>query len=191
MAIDRIGQIVGSVRGSVVAAFAVLCSPLMIVAQGGDPVSIDDPDAYLVYRAVLGTSRSEIVVRQQTIVNPTCSAGGEAFEHDWREVLAAYLTDNARTWMLRAEPLRATSLRVVPGETLSQSFGPDFWRAFPDGYVRVSAIGFDTARTRALVYVERVSRTGTRGTSAALEKVNGVWVLASRTDIDPCTMIVD
>jgi hypothetical protein len=172
--------------GLMVFVSAALQAP-SVEAQAG----VTDPEAYAVYRSLPLSAGSEIVVRQETIVNPTCSAGGSAFERDWRGVLENYRRENARGRTLVAELFGSSSFRVVPESVLSKSFGPGFFGAFPNGYRRFSAIGFDATRTRALVYVERIDRLGTRGESMAREKIDGQWVLSTRRDIELCTMIVD
>jgi hypothetical protein len=48
-----------------------------------------------------------------------------------------------------------------------------------NAYIRVSAVGFDDTKGRALVYAEYLQRSGTRygggGRYYFLEKVNGSW----------------
>ena len=92
--------------------------------------------------------------------------------------------DLARQELLPDRDLRHPYL-VVPRRDIMALFSktggnwPEFYRRYPDsgGYVEVSAVGFDRAKTRAMVYMaHHCGGLCGGGTHHLLEKVDGAWV---------------
>jgi hypothetical protein len=150
---------------------------------------VDDPDAYAVYAAILPRERVRaFVVRAETGMMRPCETSGSEYD-EWKPVVDNYLEENAsRRLLMRRAPL-VDPYSVVPESEIEASFsliergpreGPwtGFYRRYPGsgGYVELSAVGFDAAKQRAMVYVAHYCGTLCGGgRSHLLEKVDGEW----------------
>jgi len=176
---------------------AILASfTLRAIAQSSlAPKPIDDAESYAVYAALLPSqwtvrvARAKILVfQQETTTYPRCMPSGTPREVDWQAVMESFRAENAEGRVILAgydlrlpyvvvasTDIRAT-FREVPNDPMFGWSG--FYKRYPDsgGFMQVSAVGFGTARTRAMVYMAH-SCGGLcgGGTYHFLQKINGAW----------------
>jgi hypothetical protein len=158
------------------------------------PKPIDDTESYAVYAALLPSqwtvrvARAKILVfQQETTTDSPCMPSGTPLEVDWRDAMESFRAENAEGRVIlpgydlglpyvvvAAADIRA--LREVPNDPMFGWSG--FYKRYPDsgGFMQVSAVGFDTARVRAMVSMAH-SCGGLcgGGTSHLLQKIDGVW----------------
>ena len=184
--------------GTAVVSVLVL-SVLDSQAFAQQPVPIEDPDAYAVFAVVLPKERVKaFVVRAETGKMRPCVTSGTEYE-EWKPVVESYLRENAvRRVVLSRPPLVAPYL-VVPMSEIEASFraiegdrlGPwaGFYQRFPssNGYTELSAVGFDAAKQRAMVYVAHdCGMLCGGGRNHLLEKVDGEWREVASSEIAGC-----
>lgn len=98
---------------------------------------------------------------------------------DWESVGSNFKRENARTWLLRAAlpveiPYRLIARAEIQADDARLAVKyPGIWQRRPGEmeYAAVSAVGFNTAKTKALVYI----RLRGRGTFHAMELRDGKW----------------
>ncbi len=170
---------------------------------------VDDPEAYAVYAAVLPTEwvvksahAKKVVLRKETGTNPRCLPTGTPVETDWKPVIDNYRIENAAARSLQAEFDVGVPYAVVTDNEIKASFtdarnDPNlgwggFYKRFPDsgGFVVASAVGFDSAKRRAMVYVTHScgSLCG-GGTYYLLERVESVWQLVQVPGLRNCLWV--
>ena len=150
--------------------------------------SIDDPEAYVVYERALSVLQWPVtVVRRETTIgfphglaNVVCDPYlSPDYDESWLEVLDDYVRQNSIKRTLR--PLFA--FKLVASEEIDNAFRdtPYDWTRFfseidRNGYAAVSAVGFDKAKLRAIVY-SAVHCGGTcgGGMHTAWQKRGGRW----------------
>jgi hypothetical protein len=149
---------------------------------------VDDPDAYAVYAAILPREQVKaLVVRAETGMMKPCETSGSEYEK-WKPVVDDYLEENASRRLLMSRPPLVDPYLVVTEAKIEASFGVveggprsiwgGFYQRYPNsgGYVELSAVGFDEAKQRAMVYVAHYcGMLCGGGRSHLLEKVDGVW----------------
>ena len=158
-------------------------------AQQNDPIV--DSEAYRILSDLIprawawGTTSGELVLQRETTMELKCTAGVLPEDPDWGTAVRDFREQNARTRLL-LEPM--LSIRV-PHRLISRSEieaddarlalkrpGSSNWRPGSMAFVAVSAVGFDAAKTRAIVYV----RGRDSGAMKFLERHEGKWVRSSR-----------
>jgi hypothetical protein len=161
---------------------------------------IDDPEAYAVYATLIGwenhTAKAKpLVIQRETATNNWCTLSGAALEGDWKPVVEDFKRQNAPVRFLAPDRDLEVPYIVVPVKDIRAFFkqgGGDwqaFYRRYPDsgGYVEVSAVGFNQAKTRALAYMaHHCGGLCGSGTHYLLEKVNGAWREAKVAGVSTC-----
>jgi hypothetical protein len=194
----------------VVGSLALLLVGSAGVARGiQEPMAlaVDDPEAYVVYATLLpdewtirDAKAKRLVIQEETATNWECMPSGDAMKTTWKPVLDAYRVANAQPHrILPNEPL-GIPYDVVPAKTIALSFDKrvangvsdgwsGFYRKHPDsgGYLQMSAVAFDAAKMRAMVYIAH-SCGGLcgGGTHHLLEKVEGAWRAATIPGLSQC-----
>jgi hypothetical protein len=175
-----------------VAAFLALMAVGACAAPPPQPeplsVSIEDPEAYVVYEHAIALLRWPVTVfRRETTIgfplppnNVVCDPYlSPDYDESWASVLDDYVRQNSIKRTLR--PLLA--LKLVSSEEIDKAFrdSPYDWTRFfndigPNGYAEVSAVGFDKGKTRAILHSAlHCGPTCGRGMHTAWEKRNGAW----------------
>jgi hypothetical protein len=149
-----------------------------------------DPDAYAVYSIHLSGARPERrVVPAPLIIQATTESWDppncfpEPLKPEWEEVLAAYRRQNAKSWTVQRRLQLDAPYELVSKEAIRASFGPDAnWEAFDrahpgsGGYIMLSAVGFNAAKTRAMFYAGySCGNLCGAGTVHFFEKADGTW----------------
>jgi hypothetical protein len=184
---------------------ATIAAPFVIVAALAaqtptpQPVPIEDPDAYAVFAAVLPKERVKaLVVRAETGKMLPCVTSGAEYEQ-WKPVVESYLRENAARRVVSSRPPLVAPYIVVPVSEIEASFRTiegdplgrwaGFYERFPssNGYTELSAVGFDAAKQRAMVYVgHHCGMLCGGGRNHLLEKVDGEWREVASSQIALC-----
>ena len=170
---------------------------------------IRDAEAYLVYGSLVADAAAapldrtkRLVFKRETSVMSECVPTGKSIDTVWRPVVDHFKSENASTRTLSGGQPLGHSYTVASSADLTSAFkdaakDPDFgwsgfYRRYPGavGYFEVSAVGFDPAKTRAMVSIQH--RCGALCGKAAyylVEKVKGVWREAELPDVSRCFII--
>lgn len=158
--------------------------------------TIDDPEAYAVFeQALLHLGWSAILLRQETTIripsfrpdNLRCDPYLNPTHDEWLPVLDDYIKQNGRARTLRPLFQHPAQFRLIPSAEIDNAFRdtPYDWTRFfsqldSRGYMEVSAVGFDPAETKAVVYgAVHCGGTCGKGVHTTWEKLNGQWVQAA------------
>ena len=154
-------------------------------------VSVDDPEAYVVYEHAISALRWPVTfLRRESAIgfprapdNVVCDPFlSPDYYESWAPVLDDYVRQNSIKRTLR--PLLA--FKLISSEEIDNAFRDSSydWRRFfneisPNGYAEVSAVGFDKGKTRAILHSAlHCGPTCGRGMHTAWEKRGGRWELA-------------
>jgi hypothetical protein len=165
-------------------AFA-LVRALRAAAQALEPVA--DPVAYAIYAVLLppawGT-RSILLLQQETEVSSRCNSSVPASDPEWEAVENNFRQENSRARVL--QPMLPTEIpyRLIPRADILADDArlalkyPGVWERRPESmeYAAVSMVGFNSAKTRAMVYMHLRSMGGIH----MMELREGKW-LGSRS----------
>ena len=171
------------------------------IAQAPAPRPIDDPEAYAVYASlipshwvVLVANASRLVFVDEASTEPErCMPSGELLEtDDWLPVVEDFKSENAEPRAVLPGRNLGIPYVVVSREEVRQIMGfgwTNFYDRFPQsgGSVYVSAVGFDAAKERAMVYMGNFcgSECGEER-FYFLEKVAGSWREAKLPGVKIC-----
>jgi hypothetical protein len=182
----------------------VTAIPAASSQQAFAPLLVIDDESYAVYGEVIGHTPSDkpFLLNQETTTRqnfPDCDISGR-WEQEWGSVVANFIEVNsARHLLLPNRPLGRT-YTLFRWAAVSRRF-PELrqgdWRAFYavhemdfGGLWSVSAVGFDAAKRRAVVYVEQArGPRGTRGETHFLEKPGADWREADWRDVGEYIMV--
>jgi hypothetical protein len=179
------------------AALGVLLpmTPPRVLAQSG--TVIEDPEAYAVYASVLPArfdsadqDLTRIVLFRETYAMMQClpEAGPE-----WTAVIENYKTENARARTLQPgfdlglpyTLLSGAALNTLIAESTAKTFAQ-----FPNGKIlSFSAVGFNQAKTRALVTVQFDCGVQCGGGSHILREKDGNEWVQPKTNAPTCSWI--
>jgi hypothetical protein len=152
------------------------------------PPSYVDEDAYNVYSSILPHS-SPLVVREATTAYDLCEVPlDEQAEKILRPALDNFTRVNSEPWLLRQSLdyglLSEQEIRTIFGSDMSQLRSGNAWQTFYrhhpsyQGWIEVSAVGFNSDKTVAVVYIGyQCGEECAGGEFKALEKKNGTWQL--------------
>ena len=166
-------------------------------------IRLDDEEVYRVYASLLPNEwptrvarAKTLVLQEETEIETKCMPSGTPGEMGWRIVVEDFQRQKAT--VRRILPARdiGSDYVVVAKADLREIFEADLsdsWRSFYDrfpdsgGITYVSAVGFDPAKTRAMVYVAHVcGRLCGGGTHHFLEKQDGVWREVEVPGVEQC-----
>ena len=163
-----------------------LVGPGALAGQEPSPLAVDDPEAYRVYAFLLSTewprnaARPKVLLIQQETTRWDC----------FGKPLETALADRYTTWKPVLDAYRAANQAVrtvLPGQELgfpsTVATAREIGRAYSNwgGYIQVSAVGFDAAEMRAMLYMAHPCGGLCGGGSLhLLEKVNGDWRQAAK-----------
>ena len=164
--------------------------------------AVEDPEAYAVYAAVLPAGPdakrrqpTRYVVRRESV---RCTLTGEPEDPAWRPVIANYATANAQLRVLREGFSLGRPYTVVPQAEIEALFVPveQGWARFFEryagvqGYDAMSAVGFDTAKTLAVVSVENHCHyLCGHGRTVFLRKTSGAWQPTAVPGVQGCEWV--
>jgi hypothetical protein len=184
---------------SIAATTFLLISSYMISTAQTIATSYDDPDAYAVYDAIVVNEwpvriakAGKLVIQAETSDYPAiggnngiCLTPAVGEESTLGPLIEAYAEANKRTSLLRRKFDLPYGYEIVPQETIAAIFkekGPagwkDFYKKYPNsgGSIELSAVGFNSDKTLALVYVgHSCGGLCGGGTYHLLKKTDGKW----------------
>jgi hypothetical protein len=166
---------------------------------------VDDPEAYAVYASLLPNEwivrvqkAQMLVILEETVTNWECMPSGPPLQTTWKAVLDDYKAANASVRRIRAGQPLGLPYEVVPARVIRATFEATipntdrwsgFYRKYPrsGGILQLSAVGFDRARARAMVYMAHdCGGLCGGGQHYLLEKVDGAWRSAEIPDLVQC-----
>jgi hypothetical protein len=194
---------VGSVS-SILAVFVVTGRPAPGQSASAPSPVITDPEAYAVYAAVLPHSVLQenhpepVAIQLETFPGPAGCPSEASITAEWRAAVEDYRKQNAQTKFVRPGFDLGKAYSLIPWAEVRQMLTAEGylspaaprsnapgWRVFsrfPGGSVIVlSAVGFNSERTRALVSVQRncILKDGGLGCESThtvgLRKKDGRW----------------
>jgi|SRR5688572_3123042 len=155
--------------------------------------SVTDAEALRVYAFVVPAlwatrSKEPIVLRRETEnveAMKQCRASAPSPDPDWIAVQKSFVQENARRKVLPQalpfnEPYRLIGLAEIEDLDVRLALKyPGVYNERPDSppYVAVSAVGFNSDKTKAMVYV----RLRDRGMLQGLELRDGQWMTAPKS----------
>jgi hypothetical protein len=151
-------------------AFIAFLLTLWIAAALAQPAATartyDVQESYQIYSLLLpyeqsyGVAKGTLVIQQETVSRPDLlrpCLTPEAF-NQFKDAIADYNHINRKPWLLQRrfqieKPYEIVSSQSI-GASLQANGWEGFYRRYPDsgGYLVTSAVGFDKARNRAVVY---------------------------------------
>jgi hypothetical protein len=149
------------------------------------PAAYQDPDAYAVYATALAQAKPDRarIILSETVAFPRCFPKGQAMsEGAWAEAAQHYLAENKSPRTLRRSFDMKGAYVLLPMQDWKGYFQKSdwaaFWKRYGEGssYVRLSAVGFDGSRTKALLYSD--SACGPKcaqGSYKLFTKFGGRW----------------
>lgn len=188
------------VRGAIALSCLVLGVP-HVSAQAADVRPIDDPESYAVYSALLPDApmrqmrRKMIVIEAEATANPGCWPSGPPIETEWKGTLESLHAENAHARTILPGFTLSVPYVVLPKADIMAIFtGPladwrPFYERYPDsaGYLRLSAVGFDTDRTKAIVYIAHsYGGWGGEDSYQLLRKLAGRWQETQLPGVNTC-----
>ena len=156
----------------------------LVQPMSGQPLKpITDPDAYAIYATLLPSiwKRSdELIVLVQETTTESCRVS--RLPEGWDGVQEDFDRQNTNVWALQPV-LPLSDYRLIPRAKIQAADArlkeeyPGIWQRRPGSmeFAAVSAVGFNAARTKALVYI----RLRSSGQIYLMERRDGQWV-ASR-----------
>jgi hypothetical protein len=163
------------------------------VQAPASPAVIIDPDAYEIYAKFLPqpSERQTIpLVLQETTISAASCLSRAMPDAEWQTAQDDFSRKNGRVWLLRpvlpgVRPYRLTPRAEIDADDARLAIKYPGTRQNRPGsidYLAVSAVGFNAAKTKAIVAVrERLS-----GGTYYLERRDGEWVSGG---LDPCVWI--
>ncbi len=162
---------------------------------GQEPEILRDPDAYALYGLLVppywsGRSKQAILLQRETENVRGCKGQPVAPNSDWQSAVENFHEQNTRVYAL--EPLLPTDTpyRLIPRAEIEADDArlalkyPGIWQRRPESleYAAVSAVGFNSDKSKAVLYV----RLRGRGDIFFMEKRDGQW---SRAPVPACGWI--
>jgi len=165
-------------------------------APSQEAAAYNDPDAYEVYSAILPqewpwrvAKAQALAIRTETEPYKMCGHPDSESDRPQQPLVAAiadYEKENQKEWLLQKQFEISKPYELVSKEEITTAFNEGVglgWRTFntrhPDshGWVELSAVGFDSSKTVAIVYVgHHCGGLCGGGTFHVLQKIDGKWM---------------
>ena len=181
---------------------ALTLASVLFAGGAAQQPPLSDRDTYAVYAALFAKSGASSVERRPLVIrsdtrtrfNISCLPSGRAIAGDWKPAMDDFLRQTASQRFLNQSLLVvevpfeiAAWSEIMTGEDTG-----DGWKNFrarwpkAEGYYDVTAVGFDPARTRAIVYIGFHSGAGRgEGRYHFIEKIGG-WSEVVLDGVDAC-----
>ena len=165
------------------------------------PETYLDPEAYVVYGAVLPENwafgnwfrrADALIIEQETQKDgrlPGCLPSVTGPREAWRDALESYKKENQSPKLLARQFPIDKHYELVPGSVIAEAFKGKGWNGFyeryphSEGIINLSAVGFNSDRTKALVFVVHYcGNTCGSQSYIFLEKKSDKWTTVTFTD---------
>jgi hypothetical protein len=182
-----------------VVLFSVAGLSIALAGQAETPV---DPESYAVYRTLIpfhGLGKGRIVVRRETFADRRCFPKGRPLAEEWKPVVHDFVEQNSRPRTLQPGFDIGRDYMLVPSKDIEAEFigaptgdWSTFYARYPNsgGFIELSAVGFDSTKTRAIVYgAHHCGGLCGKGAYHLMEKTGGQWREANINDVEFCLWI--
>jgi hypothetical protein len=174
--------------------FLLITLPLLPQSAGVTkdelPVSYTDADAYEVYSTIIPSEWPLLVAHSKTLVITSSTKGYKMClspEQESAEIIGPAISDyvrlNEKTWLLQQKFSLERPYRMLSSDESKAIFKEggweDFYRQYPDsgGMIELSAVGFNTDKTVAVVYMgHSCGMLCGGGGFHVLQKKDGKWI---------------
>ena len=180
---------------AVVTAFVGACAPSFRFKKDARPVVVDQ-EAYAVYAAVLAAEPAElpmprvVAAETQRLRVSGCGPTVENASNPWRGAVDDFLAQNNTPHrILPRIPAPSSSYVVLTRDQIARRVRST---GHGGGHIEFSNVGFDTARTRAIVYREHVCHGFVdcgNGGDLFLEKGSDGWRTVKPVGVTGCGWI--
>ena len=153
------------------------------------PTPMTDADAHAIYALLVPAmwarsgSKGVLLLQRETVTPYVCRGRPAPHDPEWDAIETSYAQANPPVQLLPITlhlgvPYRFVAQSTIAAEDARLKRKYPGYNSLPGAtpYAAVSAVGFNRARTRAIVYV----RLRDRGEVHSLEKRDGRWVHAAR-----------
>jgi hypothetical protein len=133
-------------------------SPTLPTATPKEPY--EDSEAYEVYSAIIPTVppnpkwQTWFIFHETTPHVPDVPTAPAPSQELITDAVNSYLKANARSWFLRDRFKLSKPYRLLTREQMNEMFPPTSMEPFYERYIKLSAVGFNANKTRAVVYME-------------------------------------
>jgi hypothetical protein len=192
-------------RSAAILLSAVLVSAAAIPQENASSelATYDEAEAYRVYSAILPqewpwseANAKTLVIRTETEPYAMCIQPDKESEKIVGDAIADYKKKNQKKWLLGRQFEIAKPYEMIPGDEIDTIFkteGTAGWKTFyerhPDssGWIELSAVGFNAAKTVAVVYAgDSCGSLCGGGTFHILQKVDGKWIPLRLKGVTSC-----
>ena len=153
------------------------------------PKPYEDAEAYEVYSAIIPTGwlwqvqkAKSLVIRSETKGYKMCLRPEAESEKIIAQAISEYVMLNEKTWLLQRQFSIEKPYELIAYDGLKPALQLGGWKSFHDlhsnsgGWIGLSAVGFNTDKTIAVVYMEHTVGGGGGGGFHVLRKKDGKWV---------------
>jgi hypothetical protein len=162
-----------------------------LVSQSTLPSAYEDPEAYLVYAAILPSEFAVQIAKAKTLIIQSETTGYPMClrpEKEWEEIIAPAIVQygavNSHPWRLQRTFSIDRPYKLLAWDQIHAAFGQsgrwdDFYGQYPDsgGFIQFSAVGFNPDETVAVVYVgHRCGGLCGGGAFQVLQKKDSKWL---------------
>lgn len=170
---------------------------------GSDVATYDDAEAYRVYSTILPeelpwrqANVKTLVIRRETEPHAVCNEPHKESKKIVGAAIADYKKKNEKKWLLGKQFDIAKPYEMISGDEIDTVFKTG-WRTFyqrhpgSDGWIELSAVGFNTSKTVAVVYTGQFcgSLCSGGGSFHILQKVSGKWIPLRLKGGDFCSSV--
>lgn len=155
-----------------------------------DVATYDDAEAYRVYSTILPeefpwrqANVKTLVIRRETAPHAMCIEPNKESKKIVGAAIADYKKKNEKKWLLGKQFDIAKPYEMISGDEIDTVFKTGwttFYQRHPgsDGWIELSAVGFNTSKTVAVVYTGQFcgSLCSGGGSFHILQKVSGKWI---------------
>lgn len=158
-------------------------------ATDGPAKEYDDAEAYKIYSTILPSEwpirivhAKHVLIRRETRVNQMCLRPEGEFEKTVGPAIKDYLRVNASPWLLQQKFDTELSYELISNAQLTSVLGNNQWERFHEyypeskGWLEFSAVGFNSERTIAVLYMgHHCGLLCGGGSFHVLQKKNDEW----------------
>jgi hypothetical protein len=149
---------------TIVLAICMVQSALGQTTQPATKESYEPDDAYQIYSVLLpqqesyGSTHGTLVIQEEAVAMKVACLTPEANKR-FKEAIASYEDLQKKTWLFQRRFQIEKPYEIVNSDTilmlLREGGWDGFYERYPDsgGYVVMSAVGFNKAKTLAIVYM--------------------------------------
>jgi hypothetical protein len=180
----------GFVQTCVITAVTLTLAQLPKPTAAQQPEPVTDREAYAIYAVLVPAawphrSKDNLVLQRETVTSLKCTQGPSAPDPEWDAAANNFKQQIAHSRLLMPMLPIEIPYRLIPRAEIEADDArlalkyPGMWHGRPESmeYVAVSAVGFNPAKTKAIVYVRLRNSGGVQW----MELRDGKWVSVQRS----------